>query len=155
MRCRAVMSRLRLFSLLVAALPLATCARAPVPAPVRASTTPVQVKDMMVRISEIEIDPAHLDEYKSILAEESAASVRREPGVISIFPMYQKEQPTTFRIVEIYASREAYESHLKTAHFQEYKTGTLSMVRSLKLVDMTALDEEAMARIFAKMKVAR
>ena len=113
---------------------------------------PAQQKDMLVRISEIEIVPEYLDEYKAILKEESAASVKLEPGVIAIFPMFEKDHPTEIRILEIYASREAYESHLKTPHFQKYKTTTLKMVKSLKLVDMEAIDAETMTRIFKKMK---
>jgi quinol monooxygenase YgiN len=104
----------------------------------------------LIRVSEIEIVPSHLDEYKAILKEEAAASVRLEPGVIAIFPMYQKEHPTQVRILEIYANREAYESHLQTPHFQHYKTTTLRMVKALKLVDMGAVDEETMASIFRK-----
>jgi quinol monooxygenase YgiN len=111
-----------------------------------------QQKDMMVRISEIEIVPEYLDEYKAILKEESAASVKLEPGVIAIFPMFEKENRTQVRILEIYASRVAYESHLKTPHFQKYKTTTLKMVKSLRLVDMEAIDAETMIRIFKKMK---
>ena len=107
---------------------------------------------MMVRISEIEIAANRLAEYKAILKEEAEASVRLEPGVISIFPMYQRDKPTEVRILEIYAGREAYESHLKTPHFQKYKTTTLNMVKSLKLVDMEAIDAETMAKIFKKMK---
>jgi quinol monooxygenase YgiN len=108
-------------------------------------------KGMLVRISEIEIHADHLEEYKAILKEEAEASVRLEPGVISIFPMYQKENPTEVRILEIYASREAYEAHLKTPHFQKYKTTTLKMVKSLKLVDMDVMDAKTMTEIFKKM----
>jgi quinol monooxygenase YgiN len=111
-----------------------------------------QQKERLVRISEIEIVPEYLDEYKAILKEESAASVKLEPGVIAIFPMFEKEHPTQVRILEIYASREAYESHLKTPHFQKYKTTTLKMVKALKLVDMEAIDAETMTGIFKKMK---
>src|SRR5947209_8924203 len=89
-----------------------------------------QKNNMMIRISEIEIDSNYLEAYIKILKEESRASVKLEPGVISIYPMYQKENPTQVRILEIYASRQAYESHIKTPHFQEYKTTTLKMWRS-------------------------
>lgn len=106
---------------------------------------------MMIRIAEIEIDSAYLDEYLSILKEEAAASVRLEPGVIAIYPIYQKEKPTEIRILEIYQDKEAYESHLQTAHFKHYKANTLKMVKSLKLIDMTAIDEETMPRIFEKL----
>lgn len=113
---------------------------------------PVIQPDMMVRIAEIEIVPEYLEQYKNILREQSSMSLKTEPGVISIFPMFQKENPVQFRLVEIYANRGAYESHIKSAHFQKYKTTTLKMVRSLKLVDMSTLDPEAMTVIFEKLK---
>jgi quinol monooxygenase YgiN len=111
-----------------------------------------QKSRLMIRISQIEIDSNFLEEYKSILKEESRASMDLEPGVISIYPMYQKENPTQVRILEIYADRKAYESHLKTPHFQKYKTTTLKMVKSLKLIDMEAIDEQTMPEIFRKLK---
>ena len=111
-----------------------------------------QEHQMMVRIAEIEIEPQYLEDYKAILREEAAASIRLEPGVLSIFPMYQKDAPTQVRILEIYASREAYESHLQTPHFLHYKTATQKMVKGLKLVEMDAIDAATMASIFKKMK---
>jgi quinol monooxygenase YgiN len=111
-----------------------------------------ELNNMIVRLSEIEIDSNYLDEYKTILREEAEASVRLEPGVISIYPMQQQENPTQVRILEIYASEGAYKSHLKTPHFQKYKTSTLKMVKSLRLVDMEAIDTETMSSIFSKLK---
>lgn len=115
-------------------------------------TASAQQEEQMVRIAEIEIDSAYLKEYKAILEEEAAASVKLESGVIAIFPMYQKENPTRIRILEIYASRAAYEQHLKTPHFQKYKTTTLKMVKSLNLADMEVIDEKTMPLIFKKLK---
>lgn len=111
---------------------------------------PIIERDMMVRISEIEIIPEYLDEYKTILDKESSESVKLEAGVIAIYPMFQKENPLQIRIVEIYANQKAYKSHLETPHFQHYKTTTLKMVKSLKLVDMTALNPDMMQLIFEK-----
>ena len=110
-----------------------------------------KVDDMMIRMAEIEIDSAYLDEYIAILKEEAAASVRLEPGVICIYPMFQKENPTEIRLLEIYAGKEAYESHLQTPHFKHYKTATLHMVKSLQLIDMEAIDEETMPDVFKKL----
>ena len=104
----------------------------------------------MVRISEIEILPEYLKDYNTILKEEASVSVKLEPGVIAIFPMYQKESPTQIRIIEMYADKATYQSHLKTPHFQHYKTTTLKMVKSLKLIDMESLDKETMLEIFKK-----
>lgn len=115
------------------------------------NTLSAQTRDMIIRISEIEIDSIYIKEYNSILQEESSASVRSEAGVIAIFPLHQKENPAQIRILEIYADRNAYEAHLKTPHFQKYKTSTLKMVKSLKLVDMGAIDSPTMAEIFRKL----
>lgn len=104
----------------------------------------------LVRISEIEVYPKDFDAYCSILKEEAAASVKLEPGVIAIFPMYIKADRSQIRILEIYANDEAYQQHLKTPHFQKYKTTTLTMVKSLKLLDMAVLDKETMSDIFKK-----
>ncbi|GGG48477.1 hypothetical protein GCM10011414_17820 [Croceivirga lutea] len=107
---------------------------------------------MMVRIAELEIGTDYLDEYLEILNEESEASLMLEPGVICIYPMFQKENPTQIRLLEIYANQEAYESHLKTPHFQKYKTTTAEMVKDLKLIDMEAIDPESMSLVFKKCK---
>lgn len=115
------------------------------------SNISAQKKDMMVRLSEIEIYPEYLSEYKAILQEESSASVNLEPGVLAIFPMYQKNDSTQVRILEIYNDNNAYQSHLKTPHFQKYKTTTSKMVKSLKLVDMNTIDPESMKILFRKM----
>lgn len=114
-----------------------------------------ELNGMIIRISEIEIEPNYLDEYLKILKEESEASVRLETGVISIFPMFQKENPNEIRILEIYASKEAYEAHLQTPHFKHYKTSTLKMVKALKLVDMNPIDLETMPNIFKKIKTKK
>lgn len=115
------------------------------------STMSAQKKDMMVRLSEIEIYPEYLSQYNAILKEESAASVKLEPGVLAIFPMYQKNDSTQVRILEIYNDNNAYQLHLKTPHFQKYKTTTIKMVKSLKLIDMNAIDPESTKMLFKKM----
>ncbi|WP_201741866.1 putative quinol monooxygenase [Flagellimonas alvinocaridis] len=112
--------------------------------------TTVDHDSMMVRIAEIEIEPESLDGYLTILKEEAEASVRLEPGVICIYPMYQNDNPNQIRLLEIYANKEAYQSHLQTPYFKHYKTATLPMVKSLRLIDMTAIDPETMSQIFSK-----
>lgn len=107
---------------------------------------------LMIRMAEISIEPAYVAEYLSILKEASKASVALEAGVIAIYPMYQKENPTEIKILEVYANKKAYESHLETPHFKHYKNTTLKMINSLKLIDMNAIDGETMSKIFKKIK---
>jgi quinol monooxygenase YgiN len=89
----------------------------------------------MVRIAELEIDPAHLAAYKVLLMEEQEASVRLEPGVLMLHSVALAESPTSVRLLEVYADRRAYEAHIKSSHFLKYKTSTENMVKSLRLVD--------------------
>lgn len=119
---------------------------------IRTPTVDVVDKEIMIRISEIEIFPAYEQEYNLILKEEAAASVKIEPGVIAIFPMFRKENTRQVRIIEIYKNQGAYQSHLQTQHFKHYKTSTLKMVKSLKLVDMMSLDRDTMTEIFRKLE---
>ncbi len=109
-----------------------------------------QTKDMIFRISEIEVYQDSLQKYKAILKEEAEASLKLEPGVIAIFPMFQKKDSTQIRILEIYASKDAYQSHIKSLHFLKYKTSTARMVKTLLLTDMEAIDPETLAIMFKK-----
>lgn len=106
----------------------------------------------LVRIAELEIFPEYWEEYKEILIFEAKESVEKEDGVICIFPMEMKSEEYKIKIIEIYANQKAYEDHLKTPHFQYYKTNTLKMVKELKLLDMNALDTQTMQAIFKKRK---
>ena len=107
---------------------------------------------MIVRLAEIEVYPEHLQEYLKFANEVDRLSVEREPGVVCLFPMQSAEDSTQIRILEIYASEEAYQSHIKTEHFLKYKQETLHMVKSLKLPTMKPLDPETMKLIFNKQR---
>ncbi len=72
------------------------------------------------------------------------------PGVVCLFPCQISGEPSTIRIVEIYRSHQAYQSHITTEHFMRYKKATSHMVKSLKLVDITPIDKENMIKIFKR-----
>ena len=75
-------------------------------------------------------------------------------GLLShkILSMQTAEDSCQIHILEIYASEEAYQQHLKTDHFQKYKQGTLHMGKDLKLPTMKPLDPETMKLIFKKQR---
>ncbi len=91
----------------------------------------------LVRIAELDIDPAQIAAYKALLAEEVEASVRLEPGVLMLNAVSIDENPAHIRLLEVYANRAAYEAHLRSPQFMKYKTLTAPMVRSLKLMPTT------------------
>ena len=99
----------------------------------------VPAENNLVRLSKIIVDPAQLDAYNVFLKEEIEASMRLEPGVLTLYATYEKDAPHHVTILEIYADSVAYESHLKMPHFQKYQQGTIEMVQELKLVDVKPL----------------
>ena len=96
--------------------------------------------DGIVRLSKIEVWPQYLDEYMKFATEVGEISLRTEPGVLTMYAVAEKENPCKITILETYASREAYDKHIASAHFQKYKQGTLHMVKSLELIDQTPLN---------------
>lgn len=94
-----------------------------------------QIQDRVVRLAELEIDPAQLENYKAALREEIEASIRLEPGVLTLYAVSVKDNPAQVRIFEMYANTDAYNAHLESPHFKKYKTSTQQMVKSLKLVE--------------------
>ena len=112
----------------------------------------IATANMIVRIAEIEVYPQYIKEYLAFANEVDRLSIEREPGVICLYPMQSAEDSCQIRILEIYASDEAYQQHLKTPHFQKYKQGTLHMVKDLKLPTMKPLDPETMKLIFKKQR---
>jgi quinol monooxygenase YgiN len=90
-------------------------------------------KEPYVRVAEIEIDPAQLETYTTAVKEQVEAALRLEPGVLALYSVADKENPAHVTVFEIYADAAAYEAHLETAHFKNYKITTQAMVKSLKL----------------------
>jgi len=97
--------------------------------------TSVQNKNQMVRLAKLVIDSSQLENYNALLKEEIEASVRVEPGVLTLYAVAEKNDPTHITILEIYADTVAYKLHLQTPHFIKYKNGTKDMVKSLELVE--------------------
>src|ERR1043166_5863467 len=87
------------------------------------------------RLAKLQIDPAQLESYKAALKEGVETALRVERGVLTLYPVAEKNNPTHITILEIYANAEAYESHLQTPHFLKYKATTKDMVKSLELIE--------------------
>lgn len=89
----------------------------------------------VIRVARLQIDSAKLEQYKAALKEEIETSVRVEPGVLTLYAVYEKNIPTHVTVFEIYVDEDAYKSHIQTPHFKKYKTETKEMVLSLDLAE--------------------
>src|SRR5437764_13236942 len=87
-----------------------------------------------IQIAEIVVNPAQLDSYKSAVAEQIEAAIRLEQGVLALYSVSNKDDPTRITVFEIYRDREAYLAHLQAPHFLRYKASVEKMVKSLKLI---------------------
>jgi len=94
-----------------------------------------QAQGPLVRMAELEIDPAQVDSYKAAVTEEIETSIRAEPGVLAIYSVAVKDNPTQLRFFEIYADEGAYKRHLESPHFKKYVDITRPMIKSRNLIE--------------------
>lgn len=105
-----------------------------------------QDKNLVVRIARLQIDSGQLENYKAALKLHAETAIRVEPGVLTLYAVYEKDHPTRVTVFEIYANADAYKAHLKTAHFLQYKTTTKDMVKSLELMETVPIALETKAK---------
>ena len=105
---------------------------------------------MIFRIAEIEVYPDYLGEYLTFAEKIDRLSLQNETGVICLFPMQSAADSCQIRILEIYRDSVAYQNHLKTPWFLEYKQGTAQMVKSLQLPEFKPISEDIMNLVFKK-----
>ena len=98
-------------------------------------TATAQVTTKMYRIAKIKVDPNQLELYQVALKEQMNAAIQLEPGVLSYTVVADKKDASSITIFEVYASLEAYQSHIATPHFKKYKETVKDMVLSLELID--------------------
>ena len=98
-------------------------------------TATAQVNTKMYRIAKIKVDANQLERYQVALKEQMNAAIQFEPGVLSYTVVADKKDASSITIFEVYASLEAYKSHIATPHFKKYKETVKDMVLSLELID--------------------
>jgi quinol monooxygenase YgiN len=98
-----------------------------------------QENTRMVRLARLVIDSTHLERYNAFLKQEIEASLKNEPGVLTLYAVSEKKNPNHITILEIYAGEDAYKKHIQTPHFLKYKNETKDMVKSLELIETTPL----------------
>ncbi len=89
----------------------------------------------LVRVADIEVDPQQREAFISAVKEEMDESVRVEPGVLALFAVVEKDDPSRLRFFEIYADEAAYSGHLQSPHFRRYRATTEPMIRSRTLTE--------------------
>lgn len=87
----------------------------------------------MVSIAKIIVNPYRLEEYKRILKEEVIESLRLEEDVYVLYPVWDKEHPNIFTIVEVYKDMDAYNRHCQSPQLLKYFEDTKDLVLNLEI----------------------
>lgn len=114
---------------------LAACICAVLVAGVSQSAIAEEVHMPLVRIAQLEIDPARLESYTAAVKEEIETSIRVEPGVLAIYAVAERDSPFKLRFFEMYADEAAYNAHIASAHFRKYADATKDMITSKTLIE--------------------
>ncbi len=93
-----------------------------------------------MRMAKIKVDSTKLDQYLAALKQQMQSALKLEKGVLAYTAVQEKQSPSTITIVETYASTEAYQAHIQTAHFKKYKAAVAGMVLSLELTDVIPIN---------------
>jgi quinol monooxygenase YgiN len=107
------------------------------------TTLAQEQKVPFVRIAELEIDPAQLENYKAAVKEEMETSVRTEPGVLAIYAVAERDNQTRLRFFEMYVDEAAYNTHIQSPHFRKYVATTKDMITSRRLIDTVPIQLSA------------
>src|SRR5688500_17085911 len=89
----------------------------------------------VVRIAELEIEPAQLEAYTAAVKEEMESSVRVEPWVVAIYALAEKHTRCKLRFFGMYADEAAYRADIAWPHYRMYFGTTKTMITSRRLID--------------------
>ena len=64
-----------------------------------------------IRLAELEIDSAELEGFHAAIKEQIETAVGVEPGVLVLYAVSEKDDPTRIRVFEIYADEDADKTH--------------------------------------------
>lgn len=93
-----------------------------------------------VRIARLDIKPECLESFLIAVREEMAASLRAEPGVIALYAVADRQDPTKLTFFEMYVDDAAYERHRNTPHFQKYFQTTKDMIARRVLLEAVPVE---------------
>ena len=68
--------------------------------------------------------------------DEMLPGIRKEPGVVVMYAVNSKQDPTNVSILEVYSNRIAYEKHLTTSHYLKYKGRSNDMIKTVEFIDV-------------------
>ena len=76
-----------------------------------------------------------MDPLQVVGVPQLRAGHRVGPGVLAIYAVAERNDPTRLRFFEMYADETAYQAHIQSPHFRKYFETTKTMITSRKLIE--------------------
>lgn len=89
----------------------------------------------VIRMAQVRIKADQVEAFTAVVRKEMAASLRLEPGVVAIYAVTDKNDPTRLTFFEMYVDERAYEAHRQTPHFRKYFHATRDMIEERVLLE--------------------
>ena len=89
----------------------------------------------VIRMARLRIKADQVEAFTAVVRKEMAASLRLEPGVVAIYAVADKNDPTRLTFFEMYVDERAYEAHRQTPHFRKYFHATRDMIEERVLLE--------------------
>ena len=102
----------------------------------KAELSKAPAEDLFLRLIKMQIHAKEIDRFKALAENVMLPGLKGEPGVLVMYAVAKKDDPTQITILEVYANADAYQHHVKTSHFLKYKEDSKDMITSLKLIDV-------------------
>jgi quinol monooxygenase YgiN len=96
-------------------------------------------QNYFIRLIKIEIDSNSIQRYSDLARTVMLPGLKKEPGVLVMYAVAEKKQPTQISILEVYADSTAYQTHLNTLHFLHYKKASEHMIKSFRSINVTSI----------------
>lgn len=93
-----------------------------------------------IRMAHLQIKPDQLEAFTAAVKEEMEAALRLEPGVVAIYAVAEKGDPTKWTFFEMYVDEDAYQVHRDTPHFQKYFHATKDMIADRVLLEAVPVE---------------
>ena len=75
----------------------------------------------------VHVKPQNIEDFKETSIQNACESVK-EPGVARFDVIQQKDEPTSFVLVEVYRTSDDPARHKKTAHYQKWRDTVADMM---------------------------
>lgn len=73
---------------------------------------------MIALVASFKVEPANSEAFEAVIAELTAATLANEPGTKLYQLCRSKKDPTTYRLLELYESQEALDTHMQSEWFK-------------------------------------